>query len=102
MCVYSGTMTSFCYASMPTCGNWFQTKQLKHESDDHIIKCFLVCHQWERHGTSDHHLSLNCGLVKPKLQIGLGYWHRMGYDFQNLLTILAQFLEICTWKQIQF
>ena len=25
----------FYYASTPTCGNWFQTIQLKHKSDDH-------------------------------------------------------------------
>ena len=27
-------MTSFYYASTPTRGNWFQTNQLEHESDD--------------------------------------------------------------------
>ena len=27
-------MTSFCYASTPTCGNWFQPNQTEHESDD--------------------------------------------------------------------
>ena len=27
-------MTSFYYASIPTCGNWFQTNQLDHELDD--------------------------------------------------------------------
>ena len=29
-------MTSFDYAVTPTCGNWFQTNQPEHESDDRL------------------------------------------------------------------
>ena len=47
-------------------------------------------------GKFDHHLSLYCCSIKPKFKTGAGYWFLWesgSYDFQNLITILAQFLQ---------
>ena len=67
---------SFHYAIKPAHGNWFQTNQPEHESDD-CASLPCVCYQKERHGISpakfDQHMSLYCGSVKPKLQTGPGY-----------------------------
>ena len=53
---------------------------------------------WHFSGKFDQHLSLYCGSVKPKFKTGLGYRFLWGeslvrFNFQNLLTILAQFLQ---------
>ena len=68
-------MMSFYYVFTPTCGNWFQTNQPEHESNDPTDDTVTsVCYQWERYSISvaifDQHLSLYCGAVKPKLQKG--------------------------------
>ena len=49
-----------------------------------------VCYEWAKF---DQHLSLYCGSVKPKLQMGRGYW---------FLLESYEFLQKYTWKQLRF
>ena len=44
---YAVTVMTFYHASTTTCGNWFQTNQPEHESDDGTGDTvnFYVCHQ---------------------------------------------------------
>ena len=99
-------MTSFDHVMIPTRGNWFQTNPRGHKSNDRagntaspVCVCVLpMVKILHFSGKFDQHLSLYCGSVKPKFKTGPGYGifceSRMSYDFQNLLTILAQFLQI--------
>ena len=67
-------------------------------------------YQWERYGTSaacDQHLSLYCGSVKAKLQMGLGYWFTFPKSTDNCGTVsskihLKTFTYIHTYIQKAF
>ena len=73
-------MTPFYNASTPTRGNWFQTNQTEHVSDDNAgdtVTSACVTNGkyiWHFSGKFDQYLSLYCGPVKPELQTGPGYW----------------------------
>ena len=74
-------MMSIYYASTPTRGNWFQTNQPEHESDDRAGDTVTsVCVTNEREIALqlqfDQHLSLYCGAAKPKLRGNqdIGFW----------------------------
>ena len=75
----AGTViTSFYYAIIPASGNWLQTNQPDHESNDRALLLCVLPMKKKRYdisgAKSDQHLSLYCGSVKPKLQTGPGYW----------------------------
>ena len=82
-------MTSFNRVMMLTHSNWFQTNPLEHESDDPadlvcrgvcVLSMVTICHF---SGKYDQHLSL-LRFRKTEIQD----------KFQNLLTIVAQYLQI--------
>ena len=65
------------------------------------------------HGTSAANLINICHCIVFVVQYNWNYrkdqdWHigscesLAGHDFQNLLTVLAQFLQKCTWNQLNF
>ena len=80
--LYAGSvMASFYYASSPICGNWFQTNQPEHISDDRAgdkVTCLCVLPMENNildfSGKFDQYLSLCCHAVKPKIQTGPRYW----------------------------
>ena len=69
---------------------------------------FCVYYQWERYGTSVANLINICHCI----MVQKNWNYRRDWDigsceslviwFQNLLTILAWFLQKCIWKQLQF
>ena len=106
--IYAGTvMTSFDHVMIPTRGTWFQTNPLDHELDDHAgntVSFVCVCYQlmvkdkvlqrqiWSTFVTA---------LWFRKTEIG-SCESLVSYNFQNLLTILARFLQIYHKKAFQF
>ena len=90
-------MTSFYYASTSTRGNWFQTNQPEHDSDDRtgdvVYFCVLPLKMiWHFTGKFDQHLSLYYGAVNQNYRRDRDIGSCEGlvrYDLQNLLTILA-------------
>ena len=96
--VYAGTgtvMTSFFNAIISARGNWFQSNQPDHESDDHaLLLCVLPMRKiWHSVAKFDQHLSMYCSSRKSKLQTGpdIGSCEKnlVRCNFQNLLTILV-------------
>ena len=60
-------MTSFYYASTPTCGKWFQTNQPEHELDDHAgdtVTSACVTNEKDRHFSGKFDNICHCILVQ--------------------------------------
>ena len=93
-------MMSFDHVMIPTRGSWFQTNSLlDHESDDragNTVSSACV--------TNGKDMALQRQILstfvtvlwfrKTEIQDRAGILVLVSYDFQNLLTILAQFLQI--------
>ena len=59
-------MTSIYYASIPTCGNWFHTNLLEHESDDRAgdrTVTSVCANKEERYDTSAANLINICPCI---------------------------------------
>ena len=84
-------MTLFYYAVASTRGNWFQTNQPEHESDDRAgdtgtSVCVLPMRKiLHFSGKFEQHLWYS----KTEITDGTGILVLVRYDFQNLLTFLA-------------
>ena len=61
-----------------------QTNQSMNQMIAQVIHmCVLPVKKiWHFSSKFDQHLSLYCGSLKPKLQMGIGYWFFVGYNFQ--------------------
>ena len=94
---YAGTVVmSFHHVMILTCGNWFQTNLLEHESDDRTV--LLMVNLWHFSGKFDQHnvtvLWFRKTKIRDRARILVLVESLESCDFQNLLTIFAQFLQI--------
>ena len=95
-------MTSFDHVMIPTSGNWFQTNPVEHESDDRAGNTvFSLCVTNGKDMALQRQIWSTFVTVlwfrRTKIQDGrdIGSCECLvSYDFQNLQTILARFLQI--------
>ena len=88
-------MTSFNYVMIPTQGNWFQTNSLEYESVNRVIVLiFCVCFANGKDIAVQPQSTFVAVLWLRKTEILDWVWILVlvSYDFQNILTILTQFL----------
>ena len=102
---------AFYYIIIPTCGNWFQTNPLEHESDDHssnTVSSVCVTNgkdtalQWQIWSTFVTVLWFCKTEIQDRARISILVRVLWVTDFQTVMAIFAQFLQIYIWKKLQF